>query len=102
MRNQAGADSILDWEFLRCCMKDFYPVMLHLDGKDVVVVGGGKVAERKVNGLVSTGARIVIVSPVVTAGLKRLIVDGKMVWKQAEFTAEFIKHAFMVFAVTDD
>jgi precorrin-2 dehydrogenase/sirohydrochlorin ferrochelatase len=83
-------------------MKSFYPIMLHLEGKEVVVVGGGRVAERKVNGLINAGARISLVSPVLTEGLKQLVCDGRMVWHQVEFSHELIKDAFMVFAVTDD
>jgi precorrin-2 dehydrogenase/sirohydrochlorin ferrochelatase len=83
-------------------MKDFYPVMLHLKGKEVVVVGGGKIAERKVHGLLKAGARISLVSPSITEGLNHLVCDGEVDWKQRVFSADLIKDAFMIFAVTDD
>ena len=40
-----------------------YPVMLDLTGADVLVVGGGAVAARKVAGLVEAGARVTVVAP---------------------------------------
>ena len=48
-----------------------YPVYLDLDGKKVVVVGGGRVALRKVQRLVEAGARCLIVSPDLHSELQR-------------------------------
>ncbi len=42
-----------------------YPVMLDLTGADVLVVGGGAVAARKVAGLVEAGAGVTVVAPMV-------------------------------------
>jgi precorrin-2 dehydrogenase/sirohydrochlorin ferrochelatase len=43
-----------------------YPVSLKLAGSCCVVVGGGRVAERKVRGLLGTGAEIRVISPDLT------------------------------------
>ncbi|MDF2788863.1 MAG: siroheme synthase [Neobacillus sp.] len=83
-------------------MKSGYPVILQLEGKSVVVVGGGKVAERKVKGLLGTGADIAVVSPEATDEIQRLHGDGKIVWKQRSFSEGEIKDAFMIFAATDN
>jgi precorrin-2 dehydrogenase/sirohydrochlorin ferrochelatase len=83
-------------------MNSYYPIMLDLEGKKVVVVGGGRVAERKVNGLLETGAYIFLISPNVTEGLKNLSAEGKINWEQGVFSVESIKNAFMIFAVTND
>ena len=45
---------------------DLFPVFLRLQGRKVVVVGGGKVAAAKLSGLVATGARLTVVAPDVT------------------------------------
>ena len=42
-----------------------YPVFLDLGGADVLVVGGGRVAVRKVEGLLSAGAVVTVVAPVI-------------------------------------
>ncbi|MEH7373759.1 NAD(P)-binding protein [Neobacillus drentensis] len=78
-----------------------YPVILRLEGKTVVIVGGGKVAERKVTGLLGTGAEIVIVSPEVTDEIQKLHREGKIVWKQKSFFSSDLKDAFMIFAATN-
>jgi precorrin-2 dehydrogenase / sirohydrochlorin ferrochelatase len=82
-------------------MKSGYPVILRLEGKVVVVVGGGKVAERKVTGLLGTGAEIVVVSLEATDEIQRLHGDGKIVWKQKSFSASDLDGAFMIFAATN-
>lgn len=79
-----------------------YPIMLRLEGKIVVVVGGGKVAERKVAGVLGTGARVHVISPEVTEELRRLVSEGKIVWLQKSFSEDDIKEAFMIFAATND
>ncbi|MCW5807556.1 MAG: hypothetical protein KIT31_34685, partial [Deltaproteobacteria bacterium] len=43
-----------------------YPVFLRLTGVPVVVVGGGRVAEGKLDGLLAAGARVTVVAPQVT------------------------------------
>jgi siroheme synthase-like protein len=43
--------------------KRYYPIFLDLEGKPVVVVGGGKVGLRKAKGLVEAGARVTVVAP---------------------------------------
>lgn len=49
-----------------------YPVVLELDGRKCLVVGGGSVAARKVAGLVECGARVTVVAPTLAPALERL------------------------------
>ncbi|CAH2717252.1 Precorrin-2 dehydrogenase [Neobacillus rhizosphaerae] len=79
-----------------------YPIMLRLEGKKVVVVGGGKVAERKVTGLLETGARVMMISPEATDELKRLADEGKLDWQQRLFSQDDLKDAFLIFVATND
>ena len=41
----------------------YFPINLDVRGRDVLVIGGGRVALRKVEGLVACGARVTVVSP---------------------------------------
>lgn len=83
-------------------MGSSYPVILRLDSKKVVIVGGGKVAERKVTGLLGTGAEVVVISPETTDEIQGLHRNGKIVWKQKSVTASDIADAFMIFVATNN
>ncbi len=50
----------------------YYPIFLDLRGQRCVVVGGGRVAERKVKGLLRAGAEVQLVSPTLTPRLALL------------------------------
>jgi precorrin-2 dehydrogenase / sirohydrochlorin ferrochelatase len=56
----------------------FYPVFLELNGRPVLVVGGGNVAERKVQSLLDAGASVTVVSPEVTPLLQEQGAQGKI------------------------
>jgi siroheme synthase-like protein len=46
-----------------------YPIALRLAGQAVLVVGGGEVAARKIEGLVAAGAAVTVVAPEVTGAV---------------------------------
>jgi uroporphyrin-III C-methyltransferase/precorrin-2 dehydrogenase/sirohydrochlorin ferrochelatase len=47
-----------------------YPAFLKLEGLPVVVVGGGKVAASKLDGLLAAGARVTVVAPQVLPAIR--------------------------------
>ena len=49
-----------------------YPVMLSVDGRRCLVVGGGKIAARKVDGLVAAGADVTVIAPTVDPSIAAL------------------------------
>ena len=51
---------------------DFYPVTLNVSGRRCLVVGGGRVAARKVQGLVACGAEVTVIAPSICAELVAL------------------------------
>jgi precorrin-2 dehydrogenase / sirohydrochlorin ferrochelatase len=79
-----------------------YPIMVRLEGKKVVVIGGGRVAERKVAGLLGTGSLITVISPRATDKLKGLASGGLIKWHERSFSKEDIEDAFFIFAATND
>lgn len=83
-------------------MNSNYPIMLKLEGKKVVVVGGGKVAERKVTGLLGTGSQITVISPNTTEELKRLARCGRIEWLEKSFSKEDMDGAYLIFAATNN
>jgi precorrin-2 dehydrogenase/sirohydrochlorin ferrochelatase len=44
----------------------YYPIFLDLRGKRCLVVGGGEIATRKIEGLLQAGASVTVISPEVT------------------------------------
>ncbi|CAH1204154.1 Precorrin-2 dehydrogenase [Paenibacillus plantiphilus] len=82
-------------------MVAYYPVMLDLNGKRCVVVGGGAVAERKVRGLLAAGANeLIVVSPQATSGLEQLSAEGSILLKCREYLESDLFGAAIVFAAT--
>ncbi len=80
----------------------FYPICLDLAGRSCVVVGGGRVAERKVLGLLSCSAQVLVISPELTGELLRRHNDGVIQWIDREYRQGDLKQAFLVIAATDD
>lgn len=79
----------------------YYPVYLQLEGYDCVVIGGGKIAEGKVEGLLSAGARITIVSPELTERLQALVTTGKLTHFSRCYQSGDLAGAFLVICATN-
>ena len=79
-----------------------YPVCLEISGRLCVVVGGGNVAERKVSGLLTAGARVRIISPELTPGLSALADEGRIEWLHRGYRDNDLDGALLVFAATDN
>jgi len=54
----------------------YYPVMLHVQGKRCMVVGGGEVALRRVKALMEHDAHVEIISPELCPELSQLAATG--------------------------
>ena len=80
----------------------FYPICLDLEGRNCVVVGGGRVAERKVQGLLSCSAQVTVISPEMTEELLRLHSEGRIQWLNREYIRGDLVKAFLVIAATDN
>jgi precorrin-2 dehydrogenase/sirohydrochlorin ferrochelatase len=78
----------------------YYPAFLNLNNRKAVVVGGGRVAERKVRSLLKAGAVVKVVSPTVTAGLEKLNDQGKIRHKKKRYGKGDLRGAFIVIAAT--
>lgn len=50
---------------------ELYPVFLHLDGRPVLLVGGGRVASAKLGALLAAGAQVTVVAPRIDDALRR-------------------------------
>jgi precorrin-2 dehydrogenase/sirohydrochlorin ferrochelatase len=80
----------------------YYPVFLDLADRPCLVVGGGPIAEGKVEGLLAAGARVTVVSPTVTARLAGWAAEGRLTHLARAYRAEDLDGPQVVFAATDD
>lgn len=80
---------------------NYFPIMLDVDFKKVVIVGGGHVARQKLQALLPTKAQIIIISPTITEEIARYVEQGKAVWKKKYFEPSDLDNASLVFAVTE-
>ena len=80
---------------------NYYPAFINLQGKRVVVVGGGKVAERKVLTLINAGAAITVISPLLTKRLWKEKEAGHIRHLPRTYRKGDLKDSFIVIAATD-
>jgi len=80
----------------------YYPIVLNIQGRKCLVVGGGKVALRKVKVLLGHGANVEVVSPVFCPELNQLATDGAIRAIQRDYKSEDLQHAFIAITATDD
>src|SRR3954453_11330607 len=81
----------------------YFPAFLDLLGKRVVVVGGGRVAARKVRALLPCQpGPLVVVAPDASATIRRAAVAGRLVWHARPYAAEDLAGAALAFGATDD
>ena len=80
----------------------YFPVFFDLQGQDVLVVGGGVVAERKIRALVAAGAVVHLAARNTTHELNALV-EGKTIRRLAlAYDESQLAGKRLVFAATDD
>jgi precorrin-2 dehydrogenase/sirohydrochlorin ferrochelatase len=79
----------------------YFPAFLNLKGKKAIVVGGGKVAERKVLSLLKSGAEVTVISPFLTVRLAREKSRENIRHLARRYRKNDLKGAFIVIAATD-
>jgi len=80
----------------------YFPAFLDLQNRRCVVVGGGRVAERKIRSLLRSGAEVKVVSPEITRRLVRLREKGRIRHQSRSFRLGDLQGAVLAFAATDD
>ena len=83
-------------------MEQFYPVFLDMKYKKCLVVGGGRVAARKVKSLLDCGADVTVVSPVLTAELKEMAAAETIEYLQEPYNRKQLEGKFLVIVATDE
>jgi len=81
---------------------DFLPVFLRLQGQNVLVVGGGQVALRKVQMLLRSGAHVHLVAPDIGTEVRKLLSALPHVLLERGFAESDLDGVKLVIAATDD
>ena len=68
-------------------MKTLFPMFVKLDGREVLVVGAGRVGEPKIRGLLPTGAKIRVVANEASAVVRRWSTSGQIVLEERGFVS---------------
>jgi len=80
----------------------YLPIFLDIAGKPVVVIGGGEVALRKVEGLLDASARVTVVSPALHPELSRLVEEDRLRCEQREYRRGDLEGYTLAFVASDD
>ncbi|MBR2519218.1 MAG: bifunctional precorrin-2 dehydrogenase/sirohydrochlorin ferrochelatase [Selenomonadaceae bacterium] len=78
-----------------------YPINLDVAGKSCVVVGGGKVALRKIRGLLEAGARVKVIAPEICAEVEELFKRGEIFLTRENFSAGLLGDELILVAATN-
>ncbi len=81
---------------------ELYPIFLNLQDKKCLVVGGGKVAERKVLALARCGAQIHVISPRLTIALQNMAERGLINHRCGYYQTSDLINTFLVISATND
>lgn len=82
----------------------YFPIYVNLEQKRILIVGGGRVALRKVKVLLEYGSEILVVAPEMEEELCRMeesASPGKLKLERRQFQKEDLKTADMIIAATD-
>lgn len=81
---------------------EYLPIAIRLKDKKALVVGGGKVALRKVKALINAGAYVHVIAPTLCRQLSGLRAKGRINWTARAVRASDIRGVSLVIAATDD
>jgi precorrin-2 dehydrogenase/sirohydrochlorin ferrochelatase len=78
-----------------------YPVFLKLEGRKVLVVGGGAVAEQKIEGVLRSATDVTVIAREVTSRIREWGQQGRLKHVSLEFQPGMAQGYFLVIAATD-
>ena len=82
--------------------RQYFPLFVDISEKEILFVGGGKIAARRINALAPFTQRITIVAPEADGSILGLTEEGEVSWIMREFEDEDLEEKDLVFAATDD
>jgi precorrin-2 dehydrogenase/sirohydrochlorin ferrochelatase len=78
-----------------------YPIFLKLEGHKVLIVGGGLIAEQKIEAVLRSATDVTVVSPQITPRIRLWAHQGRIKHEGIEFRPGMTKGYFLVISCTD-
>jgi len=78
-----------------------YPVFLKLEHHKVLIVGGGEIAEQKLEGVLRSGTEVTVIAPHVTHRIASWVAQGRIRHIAQEYESGMADGYFLVIAATD-
>ncbi|MBW8748835.1 MAG: bifunctional precorrin-2 dehydrogenase/sirohydrochlorin ferrochelatase [Acidobacteria bacterium] len=82
-------------------MSSLFPMFLKLDGRRCLVVGAGRIADGKAEGLLRAGADVTVIAPEANDSVRALVAAGRVTWHEREVQAGDTAGFFLVVAGTN-
>lgn len=83
-------------------MSSYYPIFTDLNGRPVLVVGGGHVAARKIASLLKAGAQVRVVAQALCDEVAQWVKEDRISHVADSFQAEQLNDVFLVIGATDN
>jgi precorrin-2 dehydrogenase/sirohydrochlorin ferrochelatase len=80
----------------------YYPVFIELAGRRCLVIGGGREAQRKVEGLLAAGGEVTVIAPALTEDLRARLAAGEIAWLEREYRDGDLAGYAICMVATDD
>jgi precorrin-2 dehydrogenase/sirohydrochlorin ferrochelatase len=82
--------------------KYMIPLLINVKNKNVLIVGGGKIALRRLLLFLEEGAVVTVVSPVAAPEIIELSKLNQINWLEKKVEITDLQHAFIIIAATND
>ncbi len=84
-------------------MNKYFPILIDLEGKDILIVGGGKIAYRKIKTLLNYDAAIEVITPqIIESKIQLLFEERKISLTLREFEDSDLENRFLVVGATNN
>ena len=83
-------------------MKTYTICLIGLQARQAVVIGGGHVAVRKVEGLLEVDAQVKVISTEIIPELQKMVISGDVSFLQRAYQDGDLEGAYLAIAATDD
>lgn len=82
--------------------KLYFPLFVDISQKKVVIIGGGKIAQRRIETLLAFAEHIHVIAPEVTDSIRELDTQHRIHWIRETYRPELLEGAELVLAATNN